>query len=76
MCDFKLFQMINVITENYMGLLEDVFISVEYTRNPDIKSKYREESDGYQCVVLGFNSLESLNDFIKANDIQLVEDEE
>lgn len=76
MCNFKLFQMINVITENYMGLLEDVFISVEYTRNPDIKSKYSEESNGYQCVVLGFNSLDSLNDFIKTNDIQLVENEE
>ena len=76
MCDFKLFQMINVITENQMGLLEDVFISVEYTRNHNIKSKYSEESDGYQCVVLGFNSLDSLNDFIKTNDIQLVEDEE
>ena len=29
MCDFKLFQIINVITENELGLLEDVFISVE-----------------------------------------------
>ena len=52
MHEFNLFQMINVITENHMGLLEDVFICVEYTRNPDIKSKYSEESDGYQCVVL------------------------
>lgn len=76
MHEFNLFQMINVITENRMGLLEDVFISVEYTRDPDIKSKYSEESDGYQCVVLGFNSLDSLNDFIRTNDIQLIENEE
>lgn len=47
MHEFNLFQMINVITENHMGLLEDVFISVEYTHNPYIKSKYSEESDGY-----------------------------
>lgn len=76
MHEFNLFQMINVITKNRMGLLEDVFISVEYTRNHDIASKYSEESDGYEYVVLGFNSLDSLNDFIRTNDIQLVEDEE
>lgn len=76
MDEFKLFQMINVITENHMGLLEDVFICVEYTREPNIKSQYSEESDGYQCVVLKFNSLDSLKEFIKSNDIQLVEDQE